>query len=153
MCMPGACRGQEWASNRPELELQMLISWLMGVGNQTWIFFKNVCSYQLSHLSGPIFLLVSTTYRDVCACRWMCACECRYPRTPGMLGPQELELQTFVNCLIWMLRTELSSSGRASKLLITSETSLQALLSPFWNILVSVLPEPSDLSQNITYLL
>ena len=37
-CMPSAPRGQKRASHLPELELQMVVSHLVGAGNETHVF-------------------------------------------------------------------------------------------------------------------
>lgn len=50
-------------------------------------------------------------------------CEDAHGAQKRVLGPQELKLQAGVNCPVWVLRTELRSSGRKSGTLNCQATS------------------------------
>ena len=46
-------------------------------------------------------------------CVWIYICVCKCPKRPEMLGHTELELQLAVSHQMWVLGTELCSSGKA----------------------------------------
>jgi hypothetical protein len=56
-CMPDVCGAQERVLDPLKLELQMVISYPVGTGNQTQVLCKSrQCSEPLSHLSSPLAL-------------------------------------------------------------------------------------------------
>ena len=62
----------------------------------------------------------------VCVCMCVCVCVCRGQKSMRMAEePLEMELQTVVNCLVWVLGFEPKSWK--SNVLLTAELSLQFL--------------------------
>jgi hypothetical protein len=56
--VPGAQRGQKKVSDALELELQVVVSYYVDSGNQTWVFCKDKrCFSLLIHLSSTYLFL------------------------------------------------------------------------------------------------
>ena len=55
------------------------------------------------------------TFINLCVCVCVCVGICIQERVLTEANPLELNLQVFVNCLIWELRTEHRSSAKNSK--------------------------------------
>lgn len=79
MCVCHMCTWQSWRPKKVqdslELDLQTVLSYHTGTGNQTWLFFKSSqCCHLLGHLSSPfIFTFVCRVCLDVCAL-FRCVC-------------------------------------------------------------------------------
>lgn len=105
------------------MSLYMCGGWRMMVE----VFLNNSPSY---------FWKVCLFFNDVlvCVCVWIWACEFRCPWRPEASDPLELELQTLVSCLLWVLGIELRSSAR-SMLACCSSLSYLQLPSQYLKIL------------------
>jgi hypothetical protein len=79
VCVRHMCTWQSWRPKKVqdslELDLQTVLSYHTGTGNQTWLFFKSSqCCHLLGHLSSPfIFTFVCRVCLDVCAL-FRCVC-------------------------------------------------------------------------------
>lgn len=67
----------------------------------------------------------------VCVCAYMCTCLGRgmhplmqYPKSPGVMGPSELELQAIMSHLMWVLRTKLGFPERAGNAITPASRKL-----------------------------
>lgn len=74
----------------------------------------NITADKSIYMSLKIFFIIFVFY----LCMWVCIYVYWYlQRTEGALDAQELELQTAVSCLKWVLETELRSCKRAASVL------------------------------------
>jgi len=71
------------------------------------------CNRLTQALSLSLHIYVHICLFKLCVC--VCAYKHRHPQRVGISGPLELELQTVVSCIMWLLGTELWTFGRAER--------------------------------------